>query len=164
MTEELVLNKVKSLQETGVLTWYEYEVIRSSLEKVADSRFDFQLKEAKKNENALKYALAHKSIELKTEGDKWRDSKNLSVEYKNRGEWSAIAVTKCDIWTTEFKSASGKTLCYLMFPIDVIKRMAQKAINDDSVYANHGRVDYSDLALIPLRELFTEKWLLDSEN
>jgi hypothetical protein len=94
------------------------------------NKFDIQLSEAEINERKLHEIFTAKKIEkieLKSETWQWEKTGNVFIEYKQNGEPSGISVTEADYWVHELKR-DGKTLVYLMFPLDRLKELAREAI------------------------------------
>jgi hypothetical protein len=93
------------------------------------NKFDIQLSQSLIAERRLGEIFAAakiEKIELKTETYQWEQTGNICIEYKQKGEPSGIAITDADYWVHELRR-DGKTLCYLMFPIDQMKELASKA-------------------------------------
>lgn len=89
------------------------------------SKFDMQLAEAIINERKLYEIFTAKKIEkveLKSESYLWELSGNICIEISQRGKPSGIMITEADYWVHELKR-DGKTLCYLMFPIERLKEL-----------------------------------------
>jgi hypothetical protein len=92
-------------------------------------KFDFQLSQAIINERGLAEIFAYRTIEkveLKSESVLWEDTRNICIEYARDGKPTGIATTKADYWVHELKR-DGKTLVYLMFPIDRLKELCRDA-------------------------------------
>jgi hypothetical protein len=101
-----------------------------SIEKIKfnrDEKFDLQLSDALRNERRLANIFTHgklEKIELKSESWLWERTGNICIEYRQDGRPSGIDTTQADYWVHELKR-DGDTLCYLMFPIDRLKRLAK---------------------------------------
>lgn len=92
-------------------------------------KFDFQLSQAKINERGLAEIFAYRTIEkieLKSESVQWEETRNICIEYARDGKPTGIATTTADYWVHELKR-DGKTLVYLMFPIDRLKELCRDA-------------------------------------
>lgn len=92
-------------------------------------KFDFQLSQAKINERGLAEIFAYRTIEkveLKSESVQWEETRNICIEYARDGKPTGIATTQADYWVHELKR-DGKTLVYLMFPIDRLKELCRDA-------------------------------------
>lgn len=94
-----------------------------------NGKFDLQLDQALINERRLAEifcAAKIEKIELKSETWQWERTGNICIEYRQNGQPSGIAITEADYWVHELKR-DGKTLCYLMFPVERLKELARKA-------------------------------------
>jgi hypothetical protein len=92
-------------------------------------KFDFQLGQAIINERGLAEIFAYRTIEkieLKSESVQWEETRNICIEYARDGKPTGIATTQADYWVHELKR-DGKTLVYLMFPIDRLKELCRDA-------------------------------------
>jgi hypothetical protein len=92
-------------------------------------KFDFQLSEALINERRLAEIFAYgwiEKIELKSESVLWEQTRNICIEYARDGKPTGISVTEADYWVHELKR-DGKTLVYLMFPIERLKELCRDA-------------------------------------
>ena len=93
-----------------------------------DNKFDLQLDQALINERRLGDIFAAKKIEkieLKSETWLWERTGNICIECKQNGQPSGISITEADYWVHELRR-DDDTLCYLMFPTERLKRLAQE--------------------------------------
>jgi hypothetical protein len=117
-----------------------------------DGKFDLQLDQALVNERRLAEiftAAKIEKIELKSETWQWEQTGNICIEYRQP---SGIAITEADYWVHELKR-DGKTLCYLMFPIERLKELARKAYAAGHYHEGGGDGGRFCNVLIPLAEI-----------
>jgi hypothetical protein len=120
-----------------------------------DDKFDLQLGDALINERHLAEIFAAakiEKIELKSETWLWERTGNICIEYKQDGKPSGIATTEADYWVHEPKR-DGKTLCYLMFPIERLKQLAREAYAKGHYHERGGDGGRFCNVLIPLSEI-----------
>ena len=94
-----------------------------------DKKFDIQLTQALIDERRLMEIFRGakiERIELKSESFQWEQTGNICIEYRHKGKPSGISTTEADIWVHELKR-DGETLCYLMFPVERLKRLCRDA-------------------------------------
>jgi len=117
-----------------------------------DSKFDLQLSEALIQERRLANIFATASIEkieLKSETWQWEQTRNICIEYRQNGRPSGIAITEADYWVHELRR-DGRTLCYLMFPIERLKELARQAYKEGRFHEGGGDGGRFCHVLIPL--------------
>jgi hypothetical protein len=121
----------------------------------SDNKFDIQLSQSLIDQRRLAEIFIegdiHK-IELKSESWQWEKTGNICIEYRQNGKPSGIAVTEAGYWVHELKR-DGKTLCYLMFPIDRLKELARDCHAKGSYHRGGGDGGRFDNILIPLSEI-----------
>jgi hypothetical protein len=120
-----------------------------------DNKFDLQLSDALINERRLAEVFSAKKIEkieLKSESWQWERTGNICIEYRQNGAPSGIAITQADYWVHELRR-DGKTLCYLMFPIDRLKELARAAYAAGHYHEGGGDGGRFCNVLIPLAEI-----------
>ena len=96
-----------------------------------DNKFDLQLSASLVRERALGEIFRHAmfdgtrpvKIELKSETYQWEQTRNICVEFRQKGQPSGIAITEGDVWVHELRR-DDETLVWLMFPIDRFKALA----------------------------------------
>jgi hypothetical protein len=118
-------------------------------------KFDIQLEASQIRERRLHEiftALKLEKIELKTETHQWEETGNICIEYRQNGHRSGIAITDADCWVHELR-AGGKTLCYQMFDIDVLKALARGYMAKGWYREGRGDAGLSDFVLIPLSQI-----------
>jgi hypothetical protein len=121
----------------------------------ADKKFDIQLSQSLICERQLADIFANsriEKIELKSETWQWERTGNICIEYKCDGKPSGISTTEADVWVHELRR-DDETLCYLMFPIERLKKLAREAIRRGRCRSGAGDDGRFDVALIPLREI-----------
>lgn len=121
----------------------------------SDRKFDIQLSQSLICERQLGDIFANsriEKIELKSETWQWERTGNICIEYKCDGKPSGISTTEADVWVHELRR-EDETLCYLMFPIERLKKLAREAIRRGRCRSGAGDDGRFDVALIPLREI-----------
>ena len=86
-----------------------------------DKRFDIDLSYGKIFEQQVADMLEGSKIEVKTERDKWTDTRNIVIEFESRGKPSGIATTEADYWFHNLARGSY-LMCTLVFPVAVLRR------------------------------------------
>ena len=121
------------------------------------NKWDLQLSEALIDQRRLADIFENmeiRKIELKSESYLWEKTGNICIEYRGKDNPSGIAITEADCWVHELKR-DGKTLCYLMFPMERLKELARRAYKEGRYHEGGGdRGDYDNI-LIPL------KWIIE---
>ena len=125
-----------------------------------DRKFDMQLSQGHTAERRLADIFEHlriekipaPKIELKTETWQWEQTGNICIEYKCNGRPSGISTTEADYWVHELRR-DGRTLVYLMFPIERLKELAREAIKQGHWRDCAGDDGRFTVALIPLRDI-----------
>ena len=119
------------------------------------NKFDLQLDEALIRERGLAEIFSSakiEKIELKSETWQWERTGNICIEYRQNGEPSGISVTDADMWVHELRR-DGKTLVYLMFPIERLKELAKAAHNQGRYRLGGGDGGRFDNILIRLSDI-----------
>jgi hypothetical protein len=120
-----------------------------------DGKFDLQLDQALINERRLADIFEHmriERIELKSETWQWEQTGNICIEYRQNGRPSGIANTEADCWVHELRR-DGRTLVYLMFPIERLKELAREAYRQGRYHEGGGDGGRFCNILIPLSEI-----------
>jgi hypothetical protein len=120
-----------------------------------DKKFDIQLSQALQAERRLGEIFSAskiEKIELKTETWQWEQTGNICIEYRFNGQPSGIAATQADYWVHELRR-DDETLCYLMFPMQRLKKVAKHFHDIGSKRAKSGDGGKSEVVLIPLNEV-----------
>jgi hypothetical protein len=120
-----------------------------------DNKFDLQLSQSLIDQRRLADIFEHgdiSKIELKSENWQWERTGNICIEYRQRDRPSGIAVTEAGYWVHELKR-DGKTLVYLMFPIDRLKELAREAYREGRYHEGGGDGGRFCNILIPLQDI-----------
>jgi hypothetical protein len=120
-----------------------------------DGKFDLQLSQALINERRLGEIFAYRrigSVELKSETWLWEQTGNICIEYRQNGQPSGIAITEADYWVHELRR-DGRTLVYLMFPVDRLKELARDYYKRGNSREGGGDGGRFCNVLIPLAEI-----------
>jgi hypothetical protein len=127
-----------------------------------DKKFDIQLQQGLSAENDLAEIMGGKKIELKTETWQWEQTGNICIEYEHNGKPSGIAATEADYWVHELRR-DGKTLVYIMFPVDILKEICRKR------FKRHHRTKGGDggkskVILLPLDKIIFDVQAIENNN
>lgn len=120
-----------------------------------DNKFDLQLNQSWFNERGLAKMFVHGTVELvelKSESHLWERTGNICIEYKQNGQPSGIAVTMADTWVHELKR-DGKTLLYLVVPMERLKELCRRAYERKDYRENVGDGKRFCVVLLKLRDL-----------
>lgn len=120
-----------------------------------DNKFDLQLGQALIDERRLAEIFEHVDIhklELKSESWQWEQTGNICIEYRQDGHPSGIATTEAGCWVHELKR-DGETLCYLMFPIERLRKLAREAWKEGRHRSHAGDGGRFDVVLLRLRDI-----------
>jgi hypothetical protein len=91
-------------------------------------------------------------IEVKTERDIWKRTKNIAVEIRCRGKLSGISTTDAKMWIHMLKDGGGG----FIFPVDELRKKIKQRQEDGTLKLVMGGDDNAaQLALLPIKELFT---------
>ena len=123
-----------------------------------NKKFDIQLDAARLHEHVLGDLLANGKIELKVETYQWRQTGNICLEFRNRGELSGIAATEADVWVHQLNDDEGKPIVAFMFPIKRVRGLARWASERGGVRRGGGDGGYSDNVVVSLKGF--ANWLL----
>jgi hypothetical protein len=122
-----------------------------------DRKFDLQLSQALIDERRLAEiftSMSIEKIELKSESFQWEQTDNICIEYRCDGRPSGISTTEADVWVHELKR-DGKTVVYLMFPIDRLKELCRAAIKNGRSRSGAGDGGRFEVVILPLREILS---------
>lgn len=120
-----------------------------------DNKFDIQLSQSLIDQRRLGDIFEEgniRKIELKSESWQWEKKGNICIEYTCNGKPSGIAVTEAGYWVHELKR-NGKTLVYLMFPIERLRELTRQAYYAGNYHKGGGDGGRSCNVLIPLKEI-----------
>lgn len=121
-------------------------------------KFDIQLGQGLVYERRLAEIFSAGKIErleLKSESWLWERTGNLAIEFQRGDRGSGITTTEADYWVHEL-CREGKTLCYLMFPIDRLRDLVAEARLAGNVRIG-GDDELSHLALIKIADLLASR-------
>ena len=92
------------------------------------------------------------TIEVKTERDIWKTSKNIAIEIRCRGKLSGISTTTAKTWIHMLDGGGGG----FIFPVKDLRNKIKKRKEDGKLRLVMGGDDNAaQLALLPIAELFT---------
>ena len=92
------------------------------------------------------------TIEVKTERDIWKTSKNIAIEIRCRGKLSGISTTTAKTWIHMLDGGGGG----FIFPVKDLRNKIKKRQEDGKLRLVMGGDDNAaQLALLPIGELFT---------
>jgi hypothetical protein len=117
-----------------------------------DEKFDLQLSQGLIDERRLAEIFEHgdiSRIEVKGEQHLWEQTGNICLEYMWDGRPSGLAVTTAGYWVHALKR-DGEVLCYLMFPIERLKKLAAAAYRAGRVRLKAGDGGKGAVVLLPL--------------
>ena len=91
------------------------------------------------------------TIEVKTERDIWKTSKNIAIEIRCRGKLSGISTTTAKTWIHMLDGGGGG----FIFPVKDLRNKIKKRQEDGKLRLVMGGDDNAaQLALLPIEELF----------
>jgi len=92
------------------------------------------------------------TIEVKTEREIWKTSKNIAIEIRCRGKLSGISTTTAKTWIHMLDGGGGG----FIFPVKDLRDKIKKRQEDGNLRLVMGGDDNAaQLALLPIAELFT---------
>ena len=92
------------------------------------------------------------TIEVKTEREIWKTSKNIAIEIRCRGKLSGISTTTAKTWIHMLDGGGGG----FIFPVKDLRDKIKKRQEDGKLRLVMGGDDNAaQLALLPIAELFT---------
>ena len=92
------------------------------------------------------------TIEVKTEREIWKTSKNIAIEIRCRGKLSGISTTTAKTWIHMLDGGGGG----FIFPVDELRKKIKKRQGEGKLkLIMGGDDDAAQLALLPIAELFT---------
>jgi len=128
--------------------------MQQKLNNSCNTKFDIDLKEAEIFEQKIKDVFENKKIEVKTEKDIWRRTKNICIEIKYKGNKSGINKTESDYWFQVFQK-DGNIKFIIAFPVTELRQLVCDHIGDNTCEVKKGGDNLdSDIVLIPLNKLF----------
>ena len=118
-----------------------------------DNKFDIDLDFGVYYENSLAKILSLGKVEVKTERDKWKKTRNIAIELSCNGKDSGLKVTEAE-WWAHILSWKGDIVSVILLPVDKLKEIVK-----ESVKYNNGKIvmggdnNASEIALIPLEDI-----------
>ena len=116
-------------------------------------KFDIDLGFGVQYETNLAELLRHGKIEVKTERDKWHNTRNIAIELSCNNNLSGLNTTEADYWA-HILTLKGDIKGIILLPVERLKEIVKLSIHD-----GNGRVimggdnNASEIALIPLEDL-----------
>ena len=117
------------------------------------NKFDIDLDFGKTGEKVVEEMFeGDGTIEVKTERDIWKTSKNIAIEIRCRGKLSGISTTTAKTWIHMLDGGGGG----FIFPVKELKEKIKKRQENGTLKLIMGGDDNAaQLALLPIAELFT---------
>ena len=118
-----------------------------------NNKFDIDLDFGVHYENSLAKILSMGKVEVKTERDKWKKTRNIAIELTCNGKDSGLKVTEAE-WWAHILSWKGDIVSVILLPVDNLKKIVKNSVK----YGN-GRIvmggddNASEMALIPLEDI-----------
>ena len=121
-----------------------------------NSNFDIDLKYGQIYEKALALILQDKTIEVKTERNKWKQTGNIAIELHNHAsnKPSGLSVTKADYWATILVDDYIIKSIHILPVSDLKERVKDIVRNGSGKIVMGGDYKLSEIALIPIKEIF----------
>ncbi len=118
-------------------------------------KFDHDLAFGKLGEDFVKnFQSENNKIEVKTERDIWKTTKNIAIEIRCRGKKSGISVTEAQTWI-HLLSYKNKIEGGFIFQTKYLKdKIVEMHKNKTIKIVMGGDDNMSQMVLIPIKELF----------
>ena len=118
-------------------------------------KFDHDLAFGKLGEDFVKnFQSENNKIEVKTERDIWKTTKNIAIEIRCRGKKSGISVTEAQTWI-HLLSYKNKIEGGFVFQTKYLKdKIVEMHKNKTIKIVMGGDDNMSQMVLIPIKELF----------
>jgi len=122
-------------------------------EEYKRDKFDIDLDFGKVGEKVVEEMFeGDGKIEVKTEREIWKTSKNIAIEIRCRGNLSGISTTTAKTWIHMLSGGGGG----FIFPVEELKKKIKKRQEEGKLQLTMGGDDNAaQLALLPIAELFT---------
>jgi hypothetical protein len=118
-----------------------------------DNRFDIDLDFGVHYEKSLAKILSLGKVEVKTERDKWKETRNIAIELTCNGKDSGIKVTEAQ-WWAHILTWKGDVVSVILLPVDKLKKIVKKSVkHGDGRIVMGGDNNASEIALIPLEDM-----------
>ena len=116
-------------------------------------KFDIDLDFGKHYEHVLAEILKKGKVEVKTERDTWKDTRNIAIELLCNGKSSGLNSTEAD-WGAHILSWKGNIISLILLPVDKLKELVKQSVQDgNGKVILGGDNNASEIALIPLEDL-----------
>jgi len=116
-------------------------------------KFDIDLDFGLHYEKSLAKILKLGKVEVKTERDKWKKTRNIAIELSCNGELSGLNITEAEYWA-HILSWKGNIISVILIPVDKLKEIVKLSIHDgNGKVTMGGDNNASEIALIPLEDL-----------
>lgn len=116
----------------------------------SNNNFEYDLKFGQIWEQKIADILLNEKIEVKTERNQWKRTKNIAIERTCRGKPSGLASTEASYWL-HILDIDGVMAGALLFRTDVLKKILNSIPNPNKVKG--GDDNASELILVSLTEL-----------
>ena len=116
-------------------------------------KFDIDLDFGLKYEKSLANILKLGKVEVKTERDKWNETRNIAIELSCNDSLSGLNTTEADYWA-HILTLNDDVKGIILLPVEKLKEIVKLSVHD-----GNGRVvmggdnNASEIALIPLGDL-----------
>jgi hypothetical protein len=104
-------------------------------------------------EKSLANILKMGKVEVKTERDKWFETRNIAIELSYYGKKSGLTVTEAD-WWAQILTLDNDIKGVILVPVKKLKEIVKRSVKKGS-----GRIvmggdnEASEIALIPLKDV-----------
>ena len=116
-------------------------------------KFDIDLGFGVKYEKSLANILKMGKVEVKTERDKWFNTRNIAIELSYYGKKSGLAVTEAD-WWAQILTLDKEIRGVILLPVKRLKEIVKSSVKKGSGRIVMGGDDEaSEMALIPLKDV-----------
>ena len=121
-------------------------------ENYTRDKFDIDLDFGKVGEKAVEEMLEGEgTIEVKTEREIWKRTKNIAIEIRCRGKLSGISTTTAKTWIHMLDGGGGG----FIFPVEDLRNKIKERQKEGKLKLIMGGDDNAaQLALLPIAELF----------
>lgn len=116
-------------------------------------KFDIDLDFGLHYEKSLAKLLKFGKVEVKTERDKWKRTRNIAIELTCNGEKSGLNATEAEYWA-HILTCKGKIISIILTPVPKLKKIVKNSVlNGNGRITMGGDNNASEIALIPLGDL-----------
>ena len=118
-------------------------------------KFDIDLEVGRLGEDFVKaFQSKNTKIEVKTERDQWKETGNIAIEIRYKGNKSGISVTDSETWI-HLLSYNNVIEGGFIFKTQLLRDKIKKLHKDGNLKLTMGGDNkMSQLALLPIKELF----------